>query len=157
MIIPHTLKKEIFFILIQFSLFSLYFIGIDISHLDLPIWTRPILTTVSILGIVIIIFGIINLNENLTFSKTRKRRHRLPFRGIYNYVRHPIYAGVLITMIGYGFLSASMPRIIITIILAFVFYKKTGLEEAWLVQKFEAYKFYQKNTGRFFPRLHRKS
>jgi protein-S-isoprenylcysteine O-methyltransferase Ste14 len=151
-------KKDIAFVLIQFVLFGLYIVDfsfIDYST-DIPVWAKLLLAFVGLLAAVIITMGIINLNDNLTPFPTPRKNARLISHGIYTYIRHPIYTGIILIMLAYGLFTASLARLIISIILLIVFYFKSKLEEKLLIEKFPEYKDYKKSAGRFLPRFRMK-
>jgi protein-S-isoprenylcysteine O-methyltransferase Ste14 len=157
-LISSTVKKDIAFVLVQFALFALYIIDVDVIaySIDLPAWINIILIITGIFGVMIITMGIINLSDNLTPFPTPRKNSNLISEGIYKYVRHPIYTGIVFIMFAFGFYTTSFTRMIITIILFLVFYFKSELEEKLLIDKFPEYRDYQKRSGRFFPRLGKK-
>lgn len=64
--------------------------------------------------------------------------------GLYEYVRHPIYAGVLLSSFGFAAVTGSPARFAITMGLAFFFSKKIDLEETFLLERYgEVYEEYQ--------------
>ena len=97
--------------------------------------------------------SILNLNENLSPFPSPKSNSSLISTGIYRYIRHPIYAGILLSMMGYALYLMSVFKLFITLVLWIVFYFKSNLEER-LLQKsvLVEYKDYMEMTGRFFPR-----
>ncbi|MEL6812206.1 MAG: isoprenylcysteine carboxylmethyltransferase family protein [Bacteroidota bacterium] len=151
------MKKDIFFVVIQFILFAIYF-GIDWHFVDIgfPVWVDYVSILFLIIGVFIILLGILNLNENLSPFPSPKRNANLISSGIYKYIRHPIYTGILIAMTSYAVFVACPFKLTITLVLAIVFYFKSNLEEELLIERFEQYKDYIKSTGRFFPRISHK-
>ena len=124
-----TVKRDIVFVLIQFIFFTLYFLNLNVVEIQFPVWTAVISIVFSLLGVVIILFGIINLNDNITPFPTPRKNSSLISKGIYAYVRHPIYAGILVLMFSYAFFSDSIFRLVISLLLGFIFYFKSNLEE----------------------------
>jgi len=72
--------------------------------------------------------------------------------GIYKYVRHPVYSGIIVALFAYALFSFSAFRLFITASLIILFYFKTNLEEKLLKERFTDYEDYMKRTGRFFPK-----
>ena len=103
------------------------------------------------LGGLIIVLGVINLNENITPFPSPRRDSSLISGGIYKYIRHPIYSGITLAMFSYALFSGSVGRLFISVILFMVFYFKSELEEKLLIERFPKYSIYKKATGRFFP------
>ncbi len=152
------MKKDFAFVLVQFALFALYIIDINIIDYSivLPDWLKILLLITGLLAVLIITLGIIHLKDSLTPFPTPRKNSSLISHGIYRHVRHPIYTGIILITFAYGLFTTSFTRLIITIILFVVFYLKSDLEEKLLLQKFPEYKDYQKFTGRFFPRFGKK-
>lgn len=73
--------------------------------------------------------------------------------GIYSSVRHPIYGGLTLGALGWGFLNASLPAVILSAFLLLVLYLKSIREEAWLLERYPDYADYRDRTRRFFPGL----
>jgi protein-S-isoprenylcysteine O-methyltransferase Ste14 len=72
--------------------------------------------------------------------------------GLYRFVRHPIYSGLLLTMAsGSGFRLPTLGLLVLLLIL------KARWEETRLTQRFEGYGNYASRTPRFVPvRLRRR-
>jgi protein-S-isoprenylcysteine O-methyltransferase Ste14 len=107
----------------------------------------------SILGFIIVLIALFDLDKNLTAFPTPKNNSVLITSGLYKYLRHPIYTGILLTVFGYSIYSASIPRLIISLLLLILFYFKTNYEEYKLSQKYPDYSAYKARTGRFIPNL----
>ncbi|MAT89215.1 MAG: protein-S-isoprenylcysteine methyltransferase [Flavobacteriaceae bacterium] len=148
------MKKDLSFLIAQFFLFAFYFIDIPLGlAFELPDWIEIVFLLALILGFVVIIFGIINMNDSLSPFPKPKNNGSLISNGIYHYVRHPIYIGIVIAMISFGCYIQSVFKISISLVLLGVFYLKSELEEKYLLHKFEEYTRYKEDTGRFFPKI----
>ena len=78
--------------------------------------------------------------------------------GMYALCRHPIYAGVITSCVGLGFVSNSperlLTRVLMTGALSLLFWYQSDREEEVLYQKFGgAYSEWARRTPRFFPRI----
>lgn len=100
----------------------------------------------------IIFLGILNLNDDLSGIHPKKGKSMV-FNGIYKYVRHPIYSGILLSMMAYAFFTASIFKFLLTVIMGVVFYYKSNNEENWMLEKYEQYRLYKRKTGRFVPKF----
>jgi protein-S-isoprenylcysteine O-methyltransferase Ste14 len=80
-------------------------------------------------------------------------RGELVETGIYASVRHPMYAGLTLGALGWGCYNGSPLAILLSAVLLLVLYLKSIREEAWLVERYPAYRAYVGRTRRFFPRL----
>ena len=145
--------KDIAYVGIQFALFLAYLYDVPFLHFILPNIIKEIFIVVSILGIGIVLFSMLQLNIHLSPFPSPKKGSKLIQNGLYKYVRHPIYTGILITLFGYGLYTSSSYRLIISLTLLVLFYFKSRYEEARLQRNFSDYKSYQENTGRFFPKI----
>jgi protein-S-isoprenylcysteine O-methyltransferase Ste14 len=76
-------------------------------------------------------------------------------RGLYGYVRHPIYLGVMVGAFGLALLRGSFWSLGVAGALGFLFYLKSRYEETLLMQAFPDYADYRTRTGRFLPPLSR--
>ena len=146
------MRKELLYIIIQFILFALYFIDWSLVDFELPVWIKYVSLVFTFLGAAVIIFGVFHLNDTLTPFQTSAKNTNLVTRGIYKYVRHPIYLGLLLGMFAFSIYSVSLLKLLITIILGVVFYRKTNLEEKLMMRLHSQYKDYRDKTGRFFPK-----
>jgi protein-S-isoprenylcysteine O-methyltransferase Ste14 len=94
-----------------------------------------------------------NLKEFLGFEKpTQQTQNKLVTKGIYNYVRHPLYTGTILVSFGY-FLSTPTISVLLFVILAFVYIEiGSRLEEKKLLIEFgNEYAEYCNDVKRYFP------
>jgi len=72
--------------------------------------------------------------------------------GVFSFVRHPMYLGVLLIMMGLFFWSFSIISIIIWVGFFFFYDRMASYEEEDLISIFgEDYAEYQRNVGKWFP------
>jgi protein-S-isoprenylcysteine O-methyltransferase Ste14 len=107
-------------------------------------------------GGVMAFLGVQALGSSFSPNPRPVDRGELVETGIYASVRHPIYGGVLLGALGWGVLNGSLLAVVLTGLLLLVFTLKSIREEAWLVDRYPAYRDYASRTGRFFPRLIRR-
>ncbi len=146
-----VLKKDILYVLVQFVLFALYFIDWNLFSFVFPDWLRLLAIGFLAIGLLIIFFGVLHLNENLTVFPSPKKGASLICNGIYAYIRHPIYAGIIVAMTFYAIYAVSPIKFVITGIMIVVLYLKSNYEERKLIESFSTYEEYKAITGRFFP------
>ncbi len=106
---------------------------------------------IAVFGGMIIILALLQLNKNLSPFPTPKEAATLLQNGLYKYMRHPIYTGIMLFLVGYGVYQNSLYKLLISLLLVILFYLKSNYEEQRLEQKFPDYKLYKNKTGRFFP------
>lgn len=145
--------KDIAYVCIQFLLFLAYLYNMPLLHFTLPSIVKDIFLGVSLIGIAIVLLSMMQLNIYLSPFPSPKKGSKLIQNGLYKYVRHPIYSGILIALFGYGVYTTSSYRLLISLSLLVLFYYKSKYEEMRLHRNFLDYKSYQKTTGRFFPKL----
>jgi len=118
-----------------------------------PDWIWVLGIGLAIIGIIVTIIAALQLNTNLTPFPSPKKDGSLIREGLYAYIRHPIYTGILLAFVGYALFSESSTRLVITALLWLLFYFKTRFEEKQLLSQFAEYEEYRKKAGRFFPKL----
>lgn len=145
-------SKDIVLVSIQLVLFILYTIPIG-GFLEFFSWFKTIGLIASIVGFVILVLALLQLNKNLSPFPTPKDNAVLIQNGLYAWVRHPIYTGIIVLFLGYGIYQSSLFKLFITFLLWVLFYFKTQYEELQLQRKFTDYINYKRNKGRFFPKI----
>ena len=71
--------------------------------------------------------------------------------GAYTYVRHPVYAGLLLASLGWGLVTGSLVVIGLALLLFVWFDLKSRREEVWLAARHPRYAAYRARTRRFLP------
>lgn len=146
-------KKDVLFVGLQLLLFGAYLLNITLFDLDLPNEVDFLHLVLAFLGIFIAGLGMLQLKGNLSPFPTPKKGGALITGGLFKYVRHPIYTGILIATFFLAFYFDSGYKLIIFLLMLFLFYHKSQYEEKELQQKFPEYESYKASTGRFFPRF----
>ena len=82
-----------------------------------------------------------------------KAQAQLIRTGVYAWMRHPIYRGLFLAALGYAFVSDSVRRLLLALLLLAFFYSKSRYEEQNLRRFFPDYSEYAKETGRFYPKF----
>jgi protein-S-isoprenylcysteine O-methyltransferase Ste14 len=141
--------KDVVLVSIQFLLFSCYTIDFDWS-LGFSLFFRIIGLSFAIIGLIISLLAVLQLNKNLSPFPTPTENAILLENGLYKLARHPIYSGLLLLFYGYGIYVDSSYKLIISSSLLVLFYFKTNYEERQLESKFSNYLNYKQNVGRFF-------
>jgi protein-S-isoprenylcysteine O-methyltransferase Ste14 len=92
------------------------------------------------------------LGGNWSATVTVKENHSFVQRGPYRLVRHPIYAGCLLAMLGTAVVYGEA-GCFVAVILAFVgWWLKARIEEEFMTQQFgEDYRRYQRNVKQLIP------
>ncbi|MDQ6619366.1 MAG: isoprenylcysteine carboxylmethyltransferase family protein [Pseudomonadota bacterium] len=84
------------------------------------------------LGLLLAIAGLVALRSALTpFPRPLANAHLLQ-SGIYAWVRHPIYGGLVIASFGWALSWLSLPGLLFSVIVLFFFDRKSAFEERLL-------------------------
>ncbi len=144
---------DITFVLIQCVLFFLYIFDMPQLQITFPDFISITGIIVTVLGCIIILIALLQLNKNLSPFPSPKLGSQLIQNGLYKYIRHPIYTGILTLFLGYSLYVASGYKLFITLLLLVLFIFKSRYEEKRLALTFKAYSEYKKTTGRFLPKI----
>jgi len=111
-------------------------------------------------GIILILCGllirwtaVLSLQHHFTVDVSIIKEHRLIKKGIYRYVRHPAYAGSLLSFFGLGLYFANYFTMLIIFIPIFLaFFYRIKVEEKALTDNFgDEYATYCTSTKRLIP------
>jgi protein-S-isoprenylcysteine O-methyltransferase Ste14 len=101
-------------------------------------------------GTILMVWGLLFLRLR-SFRPTEK--DTLVSRGIFRYIRHPIYSGLLLDLIALILMRPTMPALLACVLgWGFVFIQ-ARFEELDLAQRIPAYREYMDKVPRFFPHL----
>lgn len=142
--------KDYVFVSIQGVLFILYiFPPLHIPFI-LDEIVRGVFLMVSFWGLLKVVISLVQLNRHLSPFPTPKNNAVLIQTGLFKHVRHPIYSGIILFAIGYGFYTQEAFRLSVAIVLWVLFYYKSNYEEELLSKHFTDYKDYMLKTNKFF-------
>ncbi len=71
--------------------------------------------------------------------------------GVYGFIRHPIYSGMMFASVGWSLVTGSIVGLAATGLLVLLLVGKAQREEAWLVAAHPDYRAYRERTRRFIP------
>ena len=117
-----------------------------------PSWLRTIAQVVFVAGVVVLIVAALGLGRALTPTPVPAERGDLRTAGVYGYVRHPIYSGVLLIVVGVTLRSGSWLTVAVAVVTFVFFDRKARWEEARLAERYPQYADYAARTPRFVPR-----
>ena len=166
-IVRNAIKDDLLYFVVPFILIFLagLWVSAEDGWVELPttLWNlilhpRSIstLSASNFVGIVLFVIGFaieliahITLGRNYTSMLFIRENHRLIRHGIYRYIRHPLYLGVLLASIGLAVYGLSLPGVLIMSALVLVFIFRIRIEERMLVETFgDAYRQYRKTTSK---------
>jgi protein-S-isoprenylcysteine O-methyltransferase Ste14 len=105
-------------------------------------------------GVVVGALGSLGLGGSLSPWPHPPPGGELVERGVYAYVRHPIYLAVMLAGLGWALVSASLVALGMAALLLVVLDLKARREEAWLRARVPAYAGYARRVKRFVPALY---
>jgi protein-S-isoprenylcysteine O-methyltransferase Ste14 len=107
------------------------------------------------LGLATILSARVTLDRMYSLDVTIQKNHQLITTGLYRYIRHPIYSGVIIQALGFSLLFRSWIGLAAMIPVAAFFLLRIKDEEAVLQKEFgPQWKTYCERTWRFIPYLY---
>ncbi len=105
-----------------------------------------------VLGLVAIVGSIVNLGLTVSAHPEPPASAALKTDGLFRYVRHPIYSGLLALGAGIAISKGSAAVVVAELLLIGLLWVKSGFEERLLRLRFPEYEEYAGRTPRFIPR-----
>ncbi len=125
---------------------------VDFAMIDIPPGLRLLGVPVGLLGLGLFNWMFRHLGLNVTSTSMPRAKATLVTTGPYRWVRHPMYSTVVVlffaaTMLTANWVVAAGGGLVFALLAA-----RSRVEERRLVEKFgDAYRAYQRSTGRFMP------
>jgi len=116
-----------------------------------PVWMVGVILTA--VGVAMSIWARLSLGANWSGTVTLKSGHQLIRHGLYRWIRHPIYTGILMAMAGSAIITGQLRGWLGLAVVLVSFYFKAKREESFLRQEFGAgYEDHARQTGMFLPK-----
>ena len=103
------------------------------------------------LGALVMGVAALNLGDALTPFPLPNRFATLSRGGLYRFVRHPIYTGLLVFCAGVAVGREGLLNLLALVALYAFLHAKSGYEERLLARRYPDYADYARATPRFFP------
>lgn len=116
-----------------------------------PSWLDSAALAVEVLGAAVLLLAMVNLGRSLTPLPSPVPHGALTQRGLYRFVRHPIYTGIMALVVGATVRAASLYVALATAALVGWFMAKARWEEDRLADRYPGYAAYAARTPRFVP------
>jgi protein-S-isoprenylcysteine O-methyltransferase Ste14 len=124
------------------------------SKIDLPELIRWTGVGIGILCVIGIYWLFSSIGNNITPTIATRKEHKLVTRGIYHWIRHPLYTIGSSFIISFGMMADNWFISAFGFLAFILMAARTPKEEANLIEKFgDDYREYMKHTGRFLPKL----
>ena len=125
--------------------------------------TRPVMpdnetlmaigVALTMLGLLFTVWARFALGSNWSGTVTIKAGHQLIRRGPYRFIRHPIYTGMLVALLGTVITQRLVTGLLGFAIVFIALWRKAKREESFLSQEFgPAFDEHRRHTGMFLPR-----
>jgi protein-S-isoprenylcysteine O-methyltransferase Ste14 len=142
-------------LLLAYALLAFPQLGIGWLGLRIVPRTEPLFVSgaaMLILGIGFAVWARVHLGVYWSSSVTLKPGHRLIRSGPYALVRHPIYTGLLLALLGTAVSLDEYRGVLAVIIAVGAFVRKLRLEERWLTEEFGGeYDSYRRDVKALVP------
>ena len=122
----------------------------------MPTWLRVVSVALIVVGLAGALMASVALGRALTATPVPNGRGELRTAGLYRYVRHPIYTGVLAVVVGITLGTRQWTGLALGLVTVVFFALKARWEEARLAEAFPEYADYAAATPRFVPFLPRR-
>ncbi|OZA13381.1 MAG: hypothetical protein B7Y05_09890 [Polynucleobacter sp. 24-46-87] len=151
-------ERGIWYVVIQAILIGLILFGPRGPDLVTSQSSKVILLScgisIGLISILVMLIAAMNLGKNLTPLPCPKDNAQLVQSGLYRYVRHPIYFGVLLAALAWLLIYPCTYILLYSIGLLILFDIKARREEVWLVERFPAYQDYQTRVKKLLPGIY---
>ncbi len=108
------------------------------------------------IGLIITGFGLLLVVAG--WRPIYRAKEELVTKGVYHYVRHPQYVGLLLVTLGWLIHWPTIPTLVMWPILVVMYYRLAKQEEKEMEERFgERYLLYKENVPMFIPRVSNKS
>jgi protein-S-isoprenylcysteine O-methyltransferase Ste14 len=111
---------------------------------------------VYLLAAIVVVMARVNLGKQATGILVVREDHELITTGLYKLLRHPMYSGTLLGVIGFAFVTQSIFISLITFAIYFwIFNERLKYEEKLLEETFgDKYRKYRESSYRLIPFLY---
>lgn len=142
--------KDRLFVAIQFLLMAAYILPVATGSFQR--YYEVGMGLVAFGGLVVLA-AIWQLRHAISPFPSPKATADLINHGVFRWIRHPIYTGILAMTFGYALNSGSIWKTLIALALLILFQFKARYEEQLLKKNFDQYADYMEKTGRFLPKV----
>lgn len=127
---------------------------INQGNIELRIILAIFGTTIIVMATIINIVGRLNLGQNWANQVTIYTNQTLVRKGVYRYMRHPLYASLIWMFFASSIMYLNWAAFLanLLVFVPFMTYR-ANQEEVFLSRQFSDYKKYQQEVGMFFPKF----
>ena len=115
-------------------------------------WSFVVAAALTAAGLLFAVWARRYLGPNWSATLAIKEGHELITTGPYAIVRHPIYAGLVLAIVGSAMAIGEWRALLGAVIAVLAFVRKFRLEERWMHEQFgEAYRTYRQRVPALIP------
>lgn len=103
------------------------------------------------LAVILMGKGLLDLGQSLTPLPYPRDDGQLVQSGVYGWVRHPIYSGLILGILGWAIAQASLSHLAAALLFLVFFDAKSAREETWLLEKYPDYADYRQRVKKLLP------
>ena len=137
--------------LLQLVFFALILFAPKVPPLYLPLWLRVLGLAIIAVGGVFGTGGVLALGANLSPFPKPIEGGTLVTSGVYGWVRHPIYTGLILGTLGWSIWNANLLGVGLAVLLFVFFDLKSRWEERWLLEAYPGYAEYRRRVRKLIP------
>jgi len=124
------------------------------SKVDFPTLVRWIGVGTGFICVLLIYWLFSSLGTNISPTVGTRKEHKLVTRGIYHWVRHPLYSVGTLLFLSFAVIASNWFIAAMASLSFILLAVRLPNEEAHLIEKFgDEYRNYMKTTGAFLPKL----
>lgn len=106
-------------------------------------------------GSVFIAYAVVSLGRNFSPLPQPRKKHSLVVSGMYSYVRHPMYSGLILAAAGLAALTRNETRLALAALLWWLLEQKVAAEESSLMERYpDEYPEYAQRVKKFLPYIY---
>ena len=126
------------------------------AHSGRVVWPKTMMTNIAadlatLLGLILSVQSRRALGRNWSSEIVIQEKHKLIETGPYACIRHPLYSGLLLMLMGAVLYVGRKAWIVYFVCCLFGFYFKSQMEERLLARTFPEYSEYQRRTKALIP------
>jgi protein-S-isoprenylcysteine O-methyltransferase Ste14 len=107
---------------------------------------------ITVAGVAVAIWARLYIGRNWSGTVTVKQDHELVRNGPYALVRHPIYSGLALAILGTALAVGEVRCLLAFVLVVFEFKRKSSLEERFMIEQFGAkYVRYRREVKALVP------
>jgi protein-S-isoprenylcysteine O-methyltransferase Ste14 len=124
----------------------------DGRFLSIAVWPFWVGAALTLAGLLFTVWARVHLGRNWSGTITVKQDHALITSGPYGFVRHPIYTGLLLALIGTALARGEWRGVVAVALALWAFWRKLRIEERWMREQFgSAYEEYSGRVAALIP------